>query len=161
MVEPKRCRDTNCLHPALREFVERAHDEIASLAVLETSRTPHRHAWLMRLGYTKQRALKFRCHPQVAKALSDTPEDAFQPTARAVTHTGWSRHIPGDDGLAYAVDIALYDGNSDDLTWNVTLYRWFVKQAQSLAREIGAKHHVELQNLGKTIGDWCHWQIKP
>ena len=40
MVEPKRCRDTDCLHPALREFVERAHDEIAALAVLETSRTP-------------------------------------------------------------------------------------------------------------------------
>ena len=161
MVEPKRCRDTDCLHPALREFVERAHDEIAALAVLETSRTPQRHAWLMTRGYTKERALKFHCHPQVAKELFDMPEAAFQPTVRAVTHTGWSRHIPADDGLVYAVDIALYDGKTDDLTWDIAIYRRFVTWTKELAWNVGAKHHVELQNLGASIGDWCHWQIKP
>lgn len=161
MVEPKRCRDTDRLHPALREFVERAHDEIAALAVLETSRTPQRHAWLMTRGYTKERALKFRCHPQVAKELFAMPNEVFQPTMRAVTHTGWSRHIPADDGPVYAVDIALYDGKTDDLTWDIAIYRRFVTWTKELAWSVGAKHHVELQNLGASIGDWCHWQIKP
>ena len=84
-----------------------------------------------------------------------TRERQAQLLAQGASKTMNSRHIPGKDGLAKAVDLVAYIGS--EVRWDWPLYHKIAASVKQAAKEVGVP--IEWGGDWKSFPDGPHFQL--
>lgn len=156
---PAQSRDVRDLHPVLREFVAEVKRRWSHAFVVETGRKLERQQWLFGQGRTLSTALvEFSGNTRMQEQIRQIPGGCWDPRARIVTRTVYSRHLFQPDGTAHAVDIGLLNGRKG-LEQDSRKYDSFVQEALLILQHMACSHGGLVASNGGPQ-DRLHWQLE-